>query len=88
MRKSQFTESQIAEVLREGEAGVAPEELTRKHGISRATYFNWRSRYLGASVEELKCMRDLEEENAKLRRMHGGLVREIAAMKDVLSRKL
>jgi len=65
MRKSRFTESQIVAILKEGKAGVALSELTRKHGISRATYFNWQAKYGGVSVSELKRMKGLEVENAK-----------------------
>jgi putative transposase len=60
MRESGFTESQIVAILKEGEAGVALSELTRKHGISRATYFNWQAKYGGVSVSELKRMKGLE----------------------------
>jgi putative transposase len=88
MKKSRFTESQIVAVLKEGEAGVPVAELTRKHGISRATYFNWRSKYGGVTVNELKRMKELEAENAKLKRMYAELALENAAIKDVLSRKL
>ena len=88
MRKSRFTESEIVAILKEGEAGVPVAELTRNHGISRATYFNWRSKYGGVSVNELKRMKELEAENAKLKRMYADLALENAAIKDMLSRKL
>jgi len=82
MRKSRFTESQIVAILKEGEAGVPVAELTRNHGISRGTYFNWRSKYGGVSVNELKRMKELEAENAKLKRMYADLALENAAIKD------
>src|SRR5215472_12214359 len=78
MRKSRFTESQIVAILKAGEAGVALSELTRKHGISRATYFNWRAKYGGVSVSEVTRMKELEAENAKLKRMYAELALENA----------
>jgi len=88
MRKSRFTESQIVAILKEGEAGVPVAEILRKHGISRPTYFNWKSKYGGASVTDLRRLKELELENAKLKRMYAELALENAAIKDVLGRKL
>jgi putative transposase len=87
MRKSRFSETQIVAILREGEAGVPVAEILRKHGISRPTYFNWKSRYSGASVSDLKRLRELEAENAKLKRMYSDLALENAAIKELLQRK-
>lgn len=87
MRKSRFTESQIVGILTQGEAGVPIAENLRQHNISKATYFHWRSKYAGASVDELTRLRELEAENAKLKRMYAELALENAAITDVLSRK-
>ena len=88
MRKSRFTESQIVEIVKEGESGVPVADLIRKHGISRPTYFNWRAKYGGISASELKRIKDLEAENSKLMRMYADLAPENTATKDVLNRKL
>ncbi len=88
MRTSRFTESQILAVLKDGEVGMPVAELIAKHGISRNTYFAWKSKYAGATVSELRRLRELEAENAKLKRMYAELALENAAIKDVLSRKL
>jgi putative transposase len=87
MKKSKFSESQIVAVLKEGDAGIPVAQLLRKHGISQATYYNWKSKYGGAGVSELKRLRELEGENAKLKRMYADLALENAAIKEVLSRK-
>lgn len=88
MRKSQFTESQILAILAEGEAGLPVAEICRKYGISNPTYYQWKSKYAGMSVNELKHVKELEAENSRLKRMYADLALENAAIKDVLSRKL
>ncbi len=88
MRRSKFTESQIVAALKEVEGGVPIAEVIRKHAISRATFFAWKAKYGGATVAELKRLRELEAENAKLKRMYAELALENTAIKDVLSRKL
>jgi len=88
MRKSRFTESQIVALLREGESGVSIPELIRKAGISRATHFLWRRKYGGATVAELRRLKELEAENARLKRLYAEMALENAAIKDVLSRTL
>lgn len=87
MKKTRFTESQIVGVLKEAETGVSIAEIMRRHGISKQTYFRWKSKYGGASVKELTRLRELEHENAKLKRMYAELALENAAIKDVLARK-
>ncbi len=88
MRKSQFTESQILAILAAGEAGLPVAEICRKYGISNPTYYQWKSKYAGMSVNELKRVKELEAENSRLKRMYADLALENAAIKDVLSRKL
>jgi putative transposase len=88
MRKSKFTESQIVAILAEGESGLAVGDVCRKHGISNATYYQWKSKYAGVSANELKRIKDLEAENGKLKRMYAELALENTAIRDVLSRKL
>lgn len=88
MRKSRFTESQILAILGEGEAGLPVAEVCRKHGISTASYYQWKSKYAGMSVNDLKKVKELEAENSRLKRMYAELALENAAIKDVLSRKL
>jgi putative transposase len=88
MRKSRFNESQIVAILKEGGAQVPVGQILRKHGISQATYYNWKSKYGGATVAELRRLKELEAENAKLKRMYADLALENAAIKDVLGRKL
>jgi putative transposase len=88
MRKSKLTESQILGILGEGEAGLPVGEICREHGISVPTYYQWKSKYSGVSVNELKRIKELEAENSRLKRMYADLALENIAIKDVLSRKL
>lgn len=88
MKKSNFSEAQIVAILKEGEAGVPVAQILRKHGISQGTYYNWKAKYGGTSVSELKRLKELEAENAKLKKMYAELALENAAIRDVLSRKL
>ena len=88
MRKSKFSETQIVEILKDAESGMPVADLLRKHGVSKATFFKWRSKYGGASVSGMKRLRELEAENTKLKRMYADLALENTAIKDVLNRKL
>ena len=88
MRKSKFSETQIVTMLKDAESGVPVADLLRKHGVNKATFFKSRSKDGGASVSDVKRLRELEAENAKLKRMYADLALENAAIKDVLNRKL
>jgi putative transposase len=87
MRKSKFSESQIAGILKEAEAGMAVAEVARKHGISAATFYAWRSKYGGMSVSDLQRLRELEQENARLKRMYANQSLELELMKEVVAKK-
>ncbi len=85
--KKRFTEGQIIGVLKQAEAGLPVKELCRQHGISEATYYNWKSKYGGMTESEAQRLRALEQENAKLKRIVADQMLDISALKDVLGRK-
>ena len=86
MQKKKYTEEQIIAVLKEGEAGTPVSELCRKYGMSDASYYNWKARYAGLTVSELKRLKSLEEENRRLKQIVGEQALDIRALKDLLSK--
>ena len=87
MRTKRFTEEQIIGVLKEAEAGAKTKELCRKYGISDATFYNWKAKYSGMTVSEARRLRELEAENAKLKKLLAESELDKAALKDLLNRK-
>jgi putative transposase len=88
MKGSRFTETQIFSILKEAEAGCLVKDVCRKHGISDATYYNWKSKYGGMTVSDLKRMKGLETELGRLKRMYADLALENRALKDLIEKKL
>ena len=88
MKKSRFTESQIVSILKESDAGMKVEEVCRRHGISSATYYNWKSKYGGMEASDVKKLKALEEENRRLKQMYADLSLDHKILKDVVEKKL
>ena len=88
MRQSKFTETQIVSILKEDDAGRPVNELWRKHGISSATYYKWKAKYGGLEASDVKRLKDLEQENRKLKRLYADMALENAALKDLIKKKL
>jgi putative transposase len=85
--KKRFSEEQIIGILKEAEAGLRPAELCRKHGISEATYHNWKAKSGGVTVSDAQRLKELEQENSKLKRLLAESMLDSSALKDLLSRK-
>jgi len=88
MKRTRFTETQIVSVLKEADSGVPVKDLCRKHGISDATYYNWKSKYGGMEASDLKKMKELERELGQLKRMYADMALENRALKDLIEKKL
>lgn len=88
MKKSRFTESQIVSILKEADAGAKVSEICRKHGISDATFYNWKSKYGGLEASDLKRMKEMEGELSQLKRLYADLALENRALKDLIEKKL
>jgi putative transposase len=88
MKKSKFTEQPIVFALRQAESGVKVAEVCRKMGISEATFYNWKKRYGGLGVSELRRLKQLEEENAKLKQIVADLSLDKQMLQDILKKKL
>ena len=87
MKSKRFTEEQIIGVLKEGDAGASTKDLCRKYGISEQTFYNWKAKYGGMTVSEVRRLRELEAENAKLKKLLAEAELDKSALKDLLSRK-
>ncbi len=87
MKKQRFTEEQIIAVLKEREAGAKVAELCRKHGISEATFYNWKAKYGGMEVSEAKRLKALEEENAKLKKLLAEQMLDVVAPRELFLKK-
>ena len=88
MKKSQFSPNQIASILKEFDNGKTAEEITRDHGVSKAALYKWRQRYGGMEASELKRIKELEEQNSRLKRMYANLAMELDTAKYIIEKKL
>ena len=88
MKRSRFTETQIVSILKEADAGHTVKEICRRHGISDATYYNWKSKYGGMAASELKRLKEIEGELAQYKKMYAELAHENYALKDLIDKKL
>jgi putative transposase len=87
MKRKRHTEEQIIAILKEHEAGMKTADLCRKHGISEASFYNWKAKYGGLEVSEAKRLKGLENENARLKKLLADAMLDNAALKDLLAKK-
>jgi putative transposase len=87
MKRARFTEEQIIAVLKEHDAGAKTVDLARKHGVSEATLYNWKAKFGGMDVSEAKRLRQLEDENARLKKLLAEAMLDTAALRELLSKK-
>jgi putative transposase len=88
MKRGRFTETQIVSILKEADAGVRVKDICRQHGISDATYYNWKSKYGGMQASDLKRLKETEAELSQYKKMYAELARENYALKDLIEKKL
>jgi Transposase. len=88
MKKTKFTEHQIISILKQQETGMKVADICREHGISDATFFNWKAKYSGMDASQLKRLKELEEENSRLKKMYAELSLVHHAFKDAVEKKL
>lgn len=88
MNKSRFSEAQIVSILKEADAGMKVADICRKHGVSEPTYYKWKSKYGGLEASELKRIKELEAENAKLKKMYAEMAMFNEALKELIEKKL
>jgi len=88
MKQSRFTETQIISILKESESGIPLDELFRKHGISKGTFYKWRAKFSGMDASALKRLKELEDENRRLKQMYANLSLEHEVLKDIVEKKL
>ena len=86
MRKKRFNEAQIIGILQKGKAGIPVSDLARKHGLSASTYYQWKSKYDGMGLKEIKRLRQLEEENRRLKGMYATLSMDHELLKEVMEK--
>ena len=88
MKKSRYSETQIVKILKEVESGKRVKDVCREYGISDATYYNWKAKYGGMEASEIKRLKDLEDENRRLKQMYADLSLEHTILKDIVEKKL